>query len=77
MAVTRDDELMAVRTGGHAGRRYQHQTTSETQSIASATIFMRGHALMNNIRHRFYRVVESVPKRLVLGWTWNRLAEAV
>jgi transposase-like protein len=47
------------------------------KSIASATIFVRGHALMRNIRHRFYRVVESVPKRLVLGWTWNRLAEAV
>ena len=30
MAVTRDDERLAVRTGGHAGRRYQHQTTSQT-----------------------------------------------
>jgi IS6 family transposase len=47
------------------------------KSVASAAIFMCGHALMRNIRHRFYRVVESVPQRLVLAWTWNRLAEAV
>src|SRR6266536_3160403 len=30
MAVTRDDELLAVRTAGHVGRRYQHPTTSQT-----------------------------------------------
>jgi transposase-like protein len=29
------------------------------------------------LRRRFYRVVESVPQRLVLAWTWNRLTEAV
>jgi hypothetical protein len=38
---------------------------------------MRGHPLVRNIRLRFYRVVESVPQRLVFAWTWNRLAEAV
>jgi transposase-like protein len=47
------------------------------KSVVSAAIFMRGHSLMRNIRHRFYRVVDSVPQRLVLAWTWNRLAEAV
>jgi hypothetical protein len=40
-------------------------------------MFMRGYALMRNIHRRNYRVVESVPQRLVFGWTWNRLAEAV
>jgi IS6 family transposase len=44
------------------------------KSVASAAIFVRGHALMRNIRRRFYRVVESV-RRLVVAWTWNRLAE--
>jgi transposase, IS6 family len=47
------------------------------KSIASAAIFTRGHALMRNIRRRFYRIVESIPQRLVLAWTWNRLVEAV
>jgi transposase, IS6 family len=47
------------------------------KSVVSAAIFMRGHALMRNIRRRFYRVVDSVPERLVLAWTWNRLAQAV
>jgi hypothetical protein len=47
------------------------------KSLAAAAIFMRGHALMRNIRRRFYQVVESVPQRLVLAWTQNRLAEAV
>ena len=47
------------------------------KSVASAAIFMRGHALMRNIRRRFYRLVESVPQRLVFAWTWSRLAEAV
>ena len=47
------------------------------KSAASAAIFVRGHALMRNIRRRFYRVVESVPARLVLAWTWTRLAGAV
>src|SRR5215470_11984554 len=45
--------------------------------VASAAIFMRGHALMRNIRRRSYRIVQSVPQRLVLAWTWSRLAEAV
>jgi IS6 family transposase len=47
------------------------------KSVASATIFMRGHGLMRNIRRRFYRFVGSVPPRLVLAWTWTRLADAV
>jgi IS6 family transposase len=47
------------------------------KSLAAAAIFMRGHALMRNIRRGFYRVVQSVPQRLVFAWTWNRLAEAV
>lgn len=38
------------------------------KSISSAAIFMRGHAPMRNIRRRFYRVVESVPRRLVFAW---------
>src|SRR5215472_7271068 len=47
------------------------------KSVASAAIFVRGHALMRNIRHGFYRLVESVPQRLVIAWTWTQLAEAV
>ena len=47
------------------------------KSISSAAIFMRGHALMRNIRRGFYRVVEAVPRRLVFAWPWNRLAGAV
>src|SRR6266567_277252 len=47
------------------------------KSVASAAIFMRGHALMRNLRRRFYRLVESVPQRLLLAWSWSRLAEAV
>jgi transposase, IS6 family len=47
------------------------------KSVASAAIFTCGHALLRNIRRGFYRVVEAVPQRLVLVWTWNRLAEAV
>src|SRR5205814_4212783 len=47
------------------------------KSAASAAIFIRGHALMRNIRRRFYRVADSAPERLVLAWTWNRLAQAV
>jgi hypothetical protein len=46
------------------------------KSVASAAIFMCGHALMRNIRHAFYRIVESVPQRVVFAWGWNRLAEA-
>ena len=47
------------------------------KSVASAAIFMRGHALMRNIRQGFYRIVQSVAQRLVFAWTWIRLAEAV
>jgi transposase, IS6 family len=47
------------------------------KSASSAAIFVRGHALMRNIRRGFYRVIESVPQRLRLAWTWSRLAEAV
>jgi IS6 family transposase len=47
------------------------------KSVLSAAIFTRGHALMRNIRRGFYRVVEAVPQRLVLAWTWSRLAEGV
>jgi transposase-like protein len=46
-------------------------------SFSSAAIFVRGHALVRNIRRGFYRVVDSVPARLVLAWTWTRPAEAV
>src|SRR5215831_9988452 len=41
------------------------------KSLASAAIFMRGHALMRNIRGRFYRIVQSAPQRLLLAWTWT------
>ncbi len=47
------------------------------KSLSSAAIFMRGHALMRNIRRGFYGVIESVSPRLVFAWTSNRLAEAV
>jgi transposase-like protein len=47
------------------------------KSVVSAAIFVRGHALMRNIRRGFYRIVESVPRLLVFAWSWNRLAGAV
>jgi IS6 family transposase len=47
------------------------------KSVASAAVFMHGHALMRNIRRGFYWLVHSVPQRLVFAWTWTRLAEAV
>jgi IS6 family transposase len=47
------------------------------KSVASAAIFIRGHALMRNIRGGFYRIVQSVPQWLVVAWAWNRLAIAV
>src|SRR6266480_3094941 len=47
------------------------------KSVTSAAIFTRGHALMRNICGRFYRLVESVPQRLLRAWSWSRLAEAV
>src|SRR6266498_5647428 len=46
------------------------------KSVASAAIFMRGHALMLNIRRGFYRVIEAVPHRLLFAWTWSRLVAA-
>jgi hypothetical protein len=45
--------------------------------FASEAIFMSGHPLMRNIRRSFYRIVESVPQRLLFAWAWNRLAGAV
>jgi hypothetical protein len=45
--------------------------------VVSAAIFMPGHTLIRNIRRRFYRIVESVPQRLVFAWTCSRLAETV
>jgi IS6 family transposase len=47
------------------------------KSLVSAAIFVRGHALIRNIRRGFYPVIEAVPQRLVVTWTWNRLAQAV
>jgi hypothetical protein len=47
------------------------------KSAPSAVMFTRGHTLMRNIRGGFYRVIDAVPPRLVLAWTWNRHAEAV
>jgi transposase-like protein len=47
------------------------------KSVASAAVFIRGHALMRNIRRGFYQLIESAPLRLVLRWTWSRLAAAV
>jgi transposase, IS6 family len=46
-------------------------------SLSSAAIFVRGHALIRNVRRGCYRVVQSAPARLVLAWTRTRLAEAV
>jgi transposase-like protein len=52
-------------------------SNARLKSVSSAAIFMRGHALMRNIRRRFCPVVESVPQRLVCAWTWSRLSEVV
>ncbi len=38
------------------------------KSVASAAIFTRGHALMRNIRRRFYRVIETVPAAVGVGF---------
>jgi hypothetical protein len=35
------------------------------------------HALMRNIRHGFYGIVEFVPHQLVVPWSWNRVVQAV
>jgi hypothetical protein len=44
-------------------------------SLKSPAIFIRGHALMRNIRRRFYRVVDSVPQRMVSPTTQNQDAD--
>ena len=46
------------------------------KSVRSAAIVARDHALVRHVRRGFYRVVEAVPPRLALAWTWSRLAEA-
>jgi transposase-like protein len=61
----------------HGFLKERLRPTRGLKSVWSAGIFMRGHALMRNIRRGFYRVVESVPQRLVCAWTWSRLADAV
>src|SRR5215510_836935 len=47
------------------------------KSTHSTAVFVVGHALVRNIYRGFNRVLEWVPLRLVLAWTWNRLAEGV
>src|SRR5438128_8310150 len=39
-------------------------------------VFVVGYALVRNICRGFYRVADA-PKRLMLAWSWTRLAEAV
>jgi hypothetical protein len=46
------------------------------KSSRSAAVFVVGHALVRNICRGFYRVAEA-PTRLLLAWSWTRLAEAV
>jgi transposase, IS6 family len=46
------------------------------KSSRSAAVFVVGHALVRNICRGFYRIAEP-PKRLMLAWSWARLAEAV
>ena len=46
------------------------------KSRRSTAVFVVGHALVRNICRGFYRVAEA-PKRLMLAWSWTRLAEAV
>lgn len=46
------------------------------KSNRSAAVFVVGHALVRNIGRGFYRIVEA-PQRLVLAWSWTRLAAAV
>src|SRR5438132_567247 len=46
------------------------------KSRRSTAVFVVGHALVRNIGRGFYRVAEA-PKRLLLAWSWTRLAEAV
>jgi hypothetical protein len=46
------------------------------KSVRSVSVFVVGHGLVRNIRRGFYRIAEA-PKRLMLTWSWCRLAEAV
>jgi transposase-like protein len=46
------------------------------KSRRSAAVFVVGHALVRNICRGVYRIAEA-PKRLILAWSWTRLAEAV
>ena len=39
-------------------------------------VFVVGYALVRNICRGFYRIAEA-PKRLMLAWSWTRVAEAV
>jgi hypothetical protein len=49
----------------------------DLKSIWWIAVFVRGRALVRNICRGFYCIVESVPRRLLLGWSWHRLVEAV
>src|SRR5205823_14224672 len=44
------------------------------KSSRSTAVFVVGHALVRNICRGFYRIAEA-PKRLILAWSWTRLAE--
>src|SRR3977135_3778112 len=46
------------------------------KSSRSAAVFIVGHALVRDISRGFSRTAEA-PKRLMLAWSWTRLAEAV
>jgi transposase, IS6 family len=46
------------------------------KSRRSTAVFVVGLALVRNICRGFYRITEA-PRRLMLAWSWTRLAEAV
>jgi transposase, IS6 family len=46
------------------------------KSTRSAAVFVVGHALVRNVCRGFYRIAVA-PKRLMLAWSWTRLAELV
>jgi hypothetical protein len=46
------------------------------KSSRSATVLLVGRALVRNICRGFYRIADA-PKRLMLAWSWTRLAEKV
>ena len=46
------------------------------KSQRSTAVFVVGHALVRNIWRGFYCIAEA-PKRLMLAWSWTRLAEVV